>query len=101
MTAPPSLDRDTPLKTAIFFVHPQKIFILLALLYAVGAILSGWNIIAHTQASTRVIEQILTTYNMKNEGAQALERYSEEHPLLGMFLASPIRHELDLPSHEA
>jgi paraquat-inducible protein A len=101
MTAPPSLDRDTPLKTAIFFVHPQKIFILLALLYAVGAILSGWNIIAHTQASTRVIEQILTTYNMKNEGAQALERYSEEHPLLGMFLASPIRHELELPSHEA
>src|SRR5580658_10333322 len=101
MTASPSLDRDTPLKIACFFVRSQKIFTLLALFYAVGAILSGWNIIAHTQASTRGIEQILTTYNMKNEGEQALERYSKEHPLLGMFLASPMRHELELPSHEA
>lgn len=66
-----------------------------------GAILSAWIIIVHTQASTRAIEQILTTYNMKNEGEQALERYSREHPLLGIFLSSPIKHELELPSHEA
>ncbi|HEV3271023.1 MAG TPA: paraquat-inducible protein A [Candidatus Methylacidiphilales bacterium] len=79
----------------------KKIFILLALLYAMGAILSAWIIIARTQASTGAIEQILTTYNMKNEGEQALERYSREHPLLGMFLSSPIKHELELPSHEA
>ena len=78
----------------------KKIVILLALLYAAGAILSAWNIITHTQASTRAIEQILTTYNLKNEGEQAIDRYAHEHPLLGMFLSSPIKHELELPSHD-
>jgi len=48
-------------------VTVKKIFILLALLYAVGAVLSAWNIIVHTQASTQAIEQVLTTYNLKNE----------------------------------
>jgi len=78
----------------------KKIFALLALLYAVGAILSAWNIIARTQASTKAIEQILITYNLKNEGEQAIDRYAHEHPLLGMFLSSPIKHELELPSHD-
>jgi hypothetical protein len=78
----------------------KTIFTLLALLYAVGAILSTWNVIAHTQASTQAIEQILTTYNMKNEGEQAIDRYAHEHLLLGMFLSSPIKHEFELPSHE-
>src|ERR1700729_551786 len=45
----------------------KKIVVLLALLYAVGAILSAWTIIARTRASTTAIEQILTTYNLKNE----------------------------------
>ena len=78
----------------------KNIVILLALLYVGAATLSSWNIITHTLASTRGIEQILTTYNMKNEGEQALERYAHEHPLLGLFLSSPIKHELELPSHE-
>ena len=78
----------------------KNILILLALLYAVGAILSAWNIIARTQASTRAIEQILSTYNLKNEGEQAVNRYANEHPLLGLFLSSPIKDELELPSHE-
>ena len=78
----------------------QTIFILLALLYAGGALLSTWNIIVHTQASTKAIEQILTTYNLKNEGEQAVDRYANEHPFLGFFLSSPIKQELDLPSHD-
>jgi paraquat-inducible protein A len=78
----------------------KQIIILLALLYAVGAILSAWSIIVRTQASTRAIEQILTTYNLKNEGEQAVDRYAKEHPFLGMFLSSPVKNELELPSHE-
>jgi len=78
----------------------KKIIILLALLYAAGAVLSAWNIIVRTQASTRAIEQVLTTYNLKNEGEQAVERYAKEHPFLGMFLSSPVKEELELPSHE-
>jgi paraquat-inducible protein A len=58
------------------------------------------TIIVHTQASTTAIEQILTTYNMKNEGEQAITRYAHEHPVLGLFLSSPIKQELELPSHE-
>jgi hypothetical protein len=82
------------------FFSGKKIVTLLAILYAVGAILSAWNIITHTQASTKAIEQILTTYNMKNEGEQAIDRYAKEHPILGMLFASPVKQELELPSHE-
>ncbi len=72
----------------------------MSLLYAAGALLSTWNIITHTRDSTKAIEQILTTYSLKNEGEQAVDRYANEHPLLGMFLSSPIKHELELPSHD-
>jgi hypothetical protein len=78
----------------------KTVFTLLALIYAVGAILSAWNVIAHTQASTQAIEQILVRYNMKNEGAKTLKQFSDAHPLLGLFLSSPIKHELELPSAE-
>ncbi len=78
----------------------KNVLILLALLYAAGAILCAWSIILHTQASTKAIEQILVTYNMKNEGSLTIDRYAREHPFLGMLFASPIKHELDLPSHE-
>jgi paraquat-inducible protein A len=82
-------------------VFTRKTFcILLIVLYAAGAILCAWNVIARTEASTQAIEQILTTYSMKNEGEQALSRYTKEHPLLGMFLSSSIKDELKLPSHE-
>lgn len=81
------------------FSH-KKILTLLAFLYGVGAILSVWNIIAHAQASTQAIEQILECYNLKNEGAKSLERFSHDHPFLGLFLASPLKHELELPSEE-
>jgi hypothetical protein len=80
------------------FIAGKKIFILLAVLYTVAAGVSAWSIIAHTQASTRAIEQILVTYNLKNEGEQAVDRYAQEHPLLGLFLSSPIKEELKLPS---
>ncbi len=78
----------------------QKLLVLLALLYAVGAFFSAWNIIARTQGSTTAIEHILTTYNMKNEGAQALDRFTREHPILGTLFSGPVKHELKLPSSE-
>ena len=81
-------------KSVNFFV------VLLAVLYGLGGVLAAWNIISHTQASTKAIEQILINYNMKNEGEQAVDRYANEHPMLGLFLSSPIKHELELPSHE-
>lgn len=73
---------------------------ILAILYALGAILCSWDIIVHTQASTLAIDQILTRYNLQNEGAKSLERFSEEHPFLGMVVSSPIKHNLELPSAE-
>jgi len=76
----------------------KKILALLALLYAVGAVLSAWNIIAHTQASTQAIEQILVRYNLQNEGAHSLESFDKQHPILGLLFSSPIQHELELPS---
>jgi len=72
--------------------------ILLAIAYAVGAVLSAWNVISHTQASTRAIDQILIRFNMQNEGAQALERFDKQNPILGFFLSSPVRSNLELPS---
>jgi hypothetical protein len=74
------------------------LFIAIVVLYAAGAVLSAWNIIVHTQGSTQAIEQILVHYNMKNEGAQSLERFDKVHPFLGTLLSSPLRHELELPS---
>jgi hypothetical protein len=70
------------------------------LLYAVGGILSAWGILAHTQASTQAIERILSTYNLKNEGALAVDRYTREHPVLGTLFGSPVKRELELPSHD-
>lgn len=80
-------------------IGQQKILILFAVLYLVGAVLSGRNMIVHAEGSTKAIEAILSTANMKNEGSEALERYGKEHPLLAMFFSSPLRHELELPSH--
>ena len=74
--------------------------VLLVAFYAVGAVLSASNIITHTRASTDAIERIFNIYNLKNEGEQAIDRYSKEHPLLGFFFESPLKHELELPSHE-
>jgi hypothetical protein len=82
------------------FISVKKILVLLAILYFAGASVCSWNVITHTTGSTNAIEQILLSYSMKNEGALALERYANEHPFMGMFFASPVRHELDLPSHE-
>jgi paraquat-inducible protein A len=84
---------------SVLFIR-NKVVTLLAVLYVVGASLAAWNIISRTEASTKAIEQILTTYNMKNEGEQAIDRYANEHPLLGLFLASPVKSELELPSHD-
>jgi len=78
----------------------KKIVALLALIYIGVAAVAAWSVIAHTEASTKAIEQILTTYNMKNEGEQAVDRYAHEHPVLSFFLGSPVKSELKLPSHE-
>jgi hypothetical protein len=37
---------------------------------------------------------------MKNEGAQSLERFTQQHPILGIFISSPIKQEMNLPSPE-
>jgi paraquat-inducible protein A len=79
-------------------VRPRYLFIGLAVLYMGVAALCAWNIITHTTASTKAIEKILTTYNMKNEGALAVDRYTHEHPFLGFLFSSPVKKELDLPS---
>lgn len=73
---------------------------LFALVYAAGAILCAWNIIGHSTRSTDAIENILNLYNMKNEGSQSLDRYTKEHPIIGMLFGSPVRHELKLPSQD-
>ena len=85
-------------KSGSSFFARRIVFILLALLYAAGAVPSAWQIISHTQGSTKAIENILVTYNMKNEGEQSLDRFTKEHPFLGMFVSSPLRKELNLPS---
>jgi paraquat-inducible protein A len=79
-------------------VRPRYVVIALAVVYFAAAIPAAWNIIAHAQNSTQAIEHVLITYNMKNEGSLAVDRYAREHPLLGFFLSSPVRHELELPS---
>ncbi len=79
-------------------IGQHKILILLAALYLLGAVLSGRDMMVHTTASTKAIENILSTADMRNEGSEALERYGKEHPFLSMFFSSPLRHELELPS---
>jgi paraquat-inducible protein A len=76
------------------------IIALIAFVYAGGGAFCAWNIVDHTQKSTTAIEDILTTYNLKNEGEQAVDRYAHEHPIIGFFFSSPIKSELKLPSHE-
>ncbi len=76
------------------------LYLFLFAVYLTGAIPSAWYIIAHTTASTNAIEQILINYNMKNEGSLAIDRYAKEHPFVGMLFSSPIKHEMELPSHE-
>ena len=87
-------------KGRVPFFSRKTFLVVLAVLYVGAAILSSWNIIEHTQASTTAIEDILKTYNMKNEGSLAIDRYAKEHPFLGMLFASPVKHELELPSHD-
>jgi hypothetical protein len=74
------------------------IFIILGLLFAGEAILSGWKIVAHTQASTNAIEQVLNTYNMKNEGERTLQQFDAQHPVLGFLFSSTVKKTLKLPS---
>ena len=76
----------------------QTLFVLLALVYIAGAGVSGWNIVTHAQASTTAIDEMLKTYNLRNEGEKSLDQYSKQHPFLSMFLSSPVKEELKLPS---
>jgi paraquat-inducible protein A len=82
------------------FVTSKWIVALLAMIYVVAAGLAAYNIISHGEASTKAIEKILTTYNMKNEGEQAVDRYSQQHPFLGFLFGSPVKKELELPSQD-
>ena len=79
----------------------NKILIALAVLYAGAAIFAAVQIIEHGKASTNAIEHILTTYGLKNEGEQAVDRYSDKHPLMGFLFGGPVRDEMELPSHDA
>lgn len=74
------------------------ILAILAVAYLIAAGVSVGNIIKRSTNSTNAIEKIFDLYSMKNEGSQALERYNKEHPFLGMFIDSPARSELKLPS---
>jgi hypothetical protein len=78
----------------------KTIIAVLAACYAFAAGLASWHVIADTRASTQAIEKILTTYNLKNEGAKSLEQFTDAHPLLGLFASGPIKKQLDLPSAE-
>jgi paraquat-inducible protein A len=80
------------------FFSGKLFFSFLAALYILASGISAWKIIVHTQASTNAIEQILLTYNLKNEGAKTLQDYKKEHPLLGMFISSPVQEEMKLPT---
>jgi paraquat-inducible protein A len=77
-----------------------KIVVALTVLYIAAAIVAATQIIWHGEASTKAIEQILTTYSLKNEGEQAVDRYADQHPFLGFLFANPVKKELELPSHE-
>ncbi len=80
------------------FFPGKAIIALLALLFFAGAIPSAWNVIVHTQASTKAIERIFGFYSMANEGTKALEQYQGDHPILGGLFSSPVRHAFELPS---
>ena len=73
---------------------------MLAVLYAAAAITAATNIILHGEGSTKAIEAILNTYSLKNEGEQAVDRYSDKHPLMGFLFGDPVRDEMELPSHD-
>ena len=87
-------------RTRPFVFTSRNELILLAAIYIGVATLCSLNIITRTQASTKAIEHILTTYNMKNEGSLAVDRYTKEHPILGGLFGGPVKSELELPSHE-
>ena len=74
--------------------------VILAIVYIGLATLCATNIIVHTTKSTDAIEKILNTYNLKNESTKTLQGYEKQHPFLSMFLDSPVRKQLDLPSDE-
>jgi paraquat-inducible protein A len=74
------------------------ILTVLAVIYAVAASVSAVNLIQSAENSTRSIEKIFGLYSLKNEGSQALERYNHEHPFLGLFIDSPAREEMELPT---
>ncbi len=78
----------------------KLVLIVLAVLYAVAGMVAATQIIQHGQASTHAIEKILMTYSLKNEGEQAVDRYSAQHPLMGFLFGGPVKDELELPSHD-
>jgi hypothetical protein len=72
----------------------------LAVFYVIAAAVATGNIIKRSDNSTAAIEKIFNLYSLKNEGSQALERYNHEHPFLGLFIDSPVRDEMQLPTAE-
>lgn len=88
-------------KTSPPFPARKPILIGLAVVYAGMAGLAAWNVIAHSQASTRAIEQVLELHSLQNEAEQSLDRYAQHHPILGMFFSAPVKSAFDLPSREA
>ena len=71
---------------------------MLAMLFALGGSIAAWKVISHTQASTDAIEKVLTTYNMKNEGENTLQKFAKQHPILNSLFGSTVQKALKLPS---
>ncbi len=86
--------------TAPVSVIGRLLRVALVVALIIVAALSSYEIISHAQASSSAIEDILKTYNLKNEGEKAVDQYAKKHPLLGFFLSSPIKHQLELSSKE-
>jgi paraquat-inducible protein A len=72
----------------------------LALLYAAGAGLLSWQVIARSEASTHAVDRILDLHDLQNEGAVFLDRFSRKHPILGTLFAPSIEGALKLPPSE-
>jgi hypothetical protein len=98
MTRSPS--KHVPAKKGLSSLTRRALFALLAVVYAIAAIVSASKVISGTEDSTKAIENVLLTYNLKNEGAEALYRYSKEHPIIGMFAKGPVNAEMKLPSKQ-
>ena len=70
----------------------------LALLYFSCAVVASWNVVNSAAISARDIEKTLEKYSIKNEGAEALQKFKEQHPVIAFFAGSTLQHQMKLPT---